>query len=152
MAAVVLSGGDPSFNLRDGAKQFAAYFQDDWKITPRFTLNIGARYDVDIGFVDHGHAHENRAFQALQIIGSPYARKVVEDDKNNLSPRIGFAWDLKGDARSVLRGGYGIYYDQSFLNVPLFAVQQANPEIYATFFNDGANLSIDSPPPVIPSR
>ena len=111
---VVLSGGDPSFNLRDGAKQFAAYFQDDWKITPRFTLNIGARYDVDIGFVDHGHAHENRAFQALQIIGSPYARKVVEDDKNNLGPRIGFAWDLKVMPRSVLRGGYGIYYDQSF--------------------------------------
>jgi hypothetical protein len=49
-----------------------------------------------------------------------------------------------------LRGGYGIYYDQSFLNVPLFAVQQANPEIYATFINDGANLSITSPPPVVP--
>ena len=59
--------------------------------------------------------------------------KVVEDDKNNISPRIGFAWDFVGDGRSVLRGGYGIYYDQSFLNVPLFAVQQANPEIYATF-------------------
>jgi hypothetical protein len=150
VGAVVLSGGDPSFDLRDGAKQFALYFQDDWKVTPRLTLNIGARYDVDFGFVDNGHAHENRAFRALQIIGSPYARKVVEDDKNNISPRIGFAWDLKGDAKSVLRGGYGIYYDQSFLNVPLFAVQQSNPEIYATFLNDGDNLNIDSPPPSIP--
>jgi hypothetical protein len=147
---VVLSGGDPSFNLREGARQYAAYFQDDWKITPRFTLNIGARYDVDIGFVDHAHAAENRAYQALKIIGSPFARKVVDDDKNNVSPRIGFAWDFRGNGRSVLRGGYGIYFDQSFLNVPLFAVQQANPEIYATFFNDGANLSIDSPPPAVP--
>ena len=147
---VVLSGGDPSFNLREGARQYAAYFQDDWKVTPRFTLNLGVRYDVDIGFVDHAHAAENRAYQALKIIGSPFARKVVDDDKNNVSPRIGFAWDFRGNGRSVLRGGYGIYFDQSFLNVPLFAVQQANPEIYATFFNDGANLSIDSPPPTVP--
>lgn len=150
VGAVILSGGDPSFNLREGAKQFAFYAQDDWKITPRFTLNLGLRYDVDYGFVDNAHAAENRTFQALQIIGSPFARKVVEDDTNNISPRIGFAWDFMGNSRSVLRGGYGIYYDQSFLNVPLFAVQQANPEIYATFFNEGANLSIDSPPPDIP--
>ena len=150
VGAVVLSGGDPSFNLREGAKQFAFYAQDDWKITPRLTLNLGLRYDVDFGFVDNAHAAENRTFQALQIIGSPFARKVVEDDKNNISPRIGFAWDFRGDGRSVLRGGYGIYYDQSFLNVPLFAVQQANPEIYATFLNDAPNLSIDSPPPDIP--
>ncbi len=150
VGAVILSGGDPSFNLRAGAKQFALYAQDDWKITPRFTFNIGVRYDVDFGFVDHAHAAENRTFRALKIIGHPSATKLVEDDKNNLSPRIGFAWDFRGDARSVLRGGYGIYFDQSFLNVPLFAVQQANPEIYATFLNDGDNLSIDSPPPSIP--
>jgi hypothetical protein len=148
---ILLSGGNPEFTLRENPKQFAVYAQDDWKITPRFTLNMGLRYDVDIGFVDNAHAAENRAFRALQIIGSPFGRKVVEDDKNNLSPRIGFAWDLRGDAKSVLRGGYGIYYDQSFLNVPLFAVQQANPEMYATFTNDAADLNIDSPPPVIPS-
>jgi outer membrane receptor protein involved in Fe transport len=150
VAAVVLSGGDPSFNLREGAKQWAFYLQDDWKVTPTFTLNVGVRYDRDIGFVDNAHAAENRAYRALKIIGSPYAHKVVEDDKNNFSPRVGFAWDISGNARSVVRGGYGMYYDSSFLNVPLFAVQQANPEIYATFLNDGANLSISSPAPVIP--
>jgi Carboxypeptidase regulatory-like domain/TonB dependent receptor-like, beta-barrel len=150
VADVLLSGGDPSFNLREGAKQFAFYVQDDWKITPSFTLNMGLRYDVDFGFVDNAHAAENRAFRALQIIGSPFAHKVVEDDKNNFSPRLGFAWDFRGNGRSVLRGGYGIYFDQSFLNVPLFAVQQANPEIYATFLNDGPNLNISSPPPTIP--
>lgn len=151
VAQILLSGGDPNFNLRENPKQFAVYAQDDWKITPSFTLNLGLRYDVDLGFVDSAHAAENRAFRALQIIGSPFARKVVEDDKNNLSPRIGFAWDIRGNAKSVIRGGYGIYYDQSFLNVPLFAVQQANPEIYATFINDAAGLNIDSLPPAIPS-
>lgn len=147
---ILLSGGDPSFNLRNGAKQFAWYAQDDWKVTPRFTLNMGVRYDIDLGFVDGANASQNRAFRALQIIGSPWARHVPHDDKNNLSPRIGFAWDIAGNSRSVLRGGYGIYYDQSFLNVPLFAVQQANPEIYATFLNDGANLALNSAPPVVP--
>ena len=150
VADVILSGGDPKFDLREGAKQFAVYAQDDWKITPRFTLNVGVRYDVDLGFVDHDHAAENRAFIALKIIGSQFAKHPVQDDKNNLSPRIGFAWDFKGDGRSVLRGGYGIYYDQSFLNVPLFAVQQANPEIYATFINDDPNLAINSAPPTVP--
>ena len=150
VADILLSGGDPSFNLRDGAKQFAWYVQDDWKVRPRFTLNIGVRYDVDIGFVDHNHAAENRAFRALKIIGSPFAQRVVQDDKNNFSPRIGFAWDFRGNARSVLRGGYGIYFDQSFLNVPLFAVQQANPEIYATFINDADGLSLASAPPAVP--
>ena len=52
--------------------------------------------------------------------------------------------------RSVVRGGYGMYFDQSFLNVPLFAVQQANDEIYATFVNDGSNLALNSPAPDIP--
>src|SRR6185503_17801886 len=122
VAQVLLSGGDPNFDLREGAKQFAFYAQDDWKVTPRLTLNLGVRYDVDFGFVDHDHAAENRTFRALQIIGSPFARKTVEDDKNNISPRVGFAWDFRGDGRSVIRGGYGIYFDQSFLNVPLFAV------------------------------
>jgi hypothetical protein len=147
---ILLSGGDPSFNLREGAKQFAWYVQDDWKVTPRFTLNLGLRYDVDLGFVDADHADENRPFRALRIIGSPWAAQSVKDDKNNFSPRVGFAWDIKGNSRSVLRGGYGIYFDQSFLNVPLFAVQQANPEIYATFLDDSADLTINSPPPDIP--
>jgi hypothetical protein len=150
VAQIDLAGGDPAFDLRDGAKQFAWYVQDDWKISPRFTLNIGARYDVDIGFFDEGHAAQNRVFRALQIIGSPFARHTPHTDKNNISPRIGFAWDFRGNSRSVLRGGYGIYYDQSFLNVPLFAVQQANPEIYANFTNSDDNLAIDSLPPAIP--
>ncbi|HEX5731634.1 MAG TPA: TonB-dependent receptor [Blastocatellia bacterium] len=150
VGAIFLSGGDPSFNLRDGADQLSWYVQDDWKVTPRFTLNLGLRYDVDYGFVDSNNQVNNRTFRFLQIIGSPFGERVVEDDTNNFSPRIGMAWDITGDGRSVLRGGYGIYYDQSFLNVPLFAVQLANPEIYATFQRVGEDLSISSAPPAIP--
>jgi hypothetical protein len=148
---IVLSGGDPRFDLVDGAKQFAWYAQDDWKVSTKLTLNLGVRYDVDIGFVDSAHqAAGSRVLKALKIIGNPYGSRVVKDDKNNYSPRFGFAYDIKGNGRSVVRGGYGIYYDQSFLNVPLFAVQQANSEIYATFINDDDGLSLSSPPPSIP--
>jgi hypothetical protein len=124
--------------------------QDDWKVTPRFTLNLGLRYDVDWGFVDSENQRNNRTFRALQIIGHPYGQRVVEDDTNNFSPRIGFAWDVTGDARSVIRGGYGIYYDQSFLNVPLFAVQLANEEIYGSIAEFG-DFSLATPPPPFPS-
>jgi hypothetical protein len=150
VSGIFLSGGDPSFTLRDGAKQWSWYAQDDWKISPRLTLNLGLRYDVDYGFVDSNNQVNNRTFQFFQIINHPYGSRVVEDDKNNFSPRFGFAWDFKGDARSVVRAGYGIYYDQSFLNVPLFAVQLANPEIYATFQNVNDNLALNSAPPVVP--
>jgi outer membrane receptor protein involved in Fe transport len=150
VAAIFLSGGDPSFDLRDGAKQFSFYVQDDWKVSPRLTLNLGVRYDVDYGFVDSKHQVDNRTFRFFQIIGSPYGDRVVEDDKNNFSPRFGLAYDIRGNGRSVVRAGYGMYFDQSFLNVPLFAVQLGNPEIYATFQNVGDNLALNSPPPVVP--
>ena len=148
--AIFLSGGDPSFNLRGGADQVSWYVQDDWKVTPRFTLNLGLRYDVDFGFVDSKNQVNNRTFRFFQIIGHPLGQRVVKDDKNNFSPRVGMAWDIKGNGRSVVRGGYGIYYDQSFLNVPLFAVQLANPEIYATFQNVDPNLALNSPAPTVP--
>jgi hypothetical protein len=147
---LVLAGGDPRFDLRDGAKLFSWYAQDDWKITPRFTLNIGLRYDLDIGYVDSNFQDRNRVVRFLNILGHPFGSRVADDDKNNFGPRLGFAWDFMGTARSVIRGGYGIYYDQSFLNVPLFAVQSANDEIYALIIDDSPNLSFDSSPPPFP--
>jgi hypothetical protein len=149
VGAISVAGGNPSFDLVDGAKQIGWYVQDDWKISPRLTINVGLRYDVDLGFVDSKHQVNNRAIRALSIIGNPYGSRVVKDDKNNFSPRAGFAWDVKGNGRSVVRGGYGIYYDQSFLNVPLFAVQQANEEIYGSISEFG-DFSLATPAPVFP--
>ncbi|HEX6545993.1 MAG TPA: TonB-dependent receptor, partial [Bryobacteraceae bacterium] len=72
------------------------YAQDEWKVTPRLTLNIGARYDL----------------QLLQTINT---------DSNNISPRAGFAWTPFDSRRTVLRGSYGLFYDR----VPLRALANA---------------------------
>ena len=86
--------GDPVVILNN--KIYAMFFQDQWKPTNRLTVNYGVRWDYE------------------DVVG-------IEHDKDNFSPRLGFAWDLFGTGRSVVRAGGGIYYDQIFLNIPLNA-------------------------------
>src|SRR5262249_41571904 len=55
-------------------------------------------------------------------------------DSKDFSPRIGFAYDLNGNGKHILRGGYGLYYGNIFQNIPLFMEQQANNTIFQTLF------------------
>jgi len=66
------------------------FAQDDWELRRGFTLNLGARYE----------------------------KQTSSPDNNNIMPRTGFAWDLHKDGRTVVRGGYGRFYDQLFDNIP----------------------------------
>jgi hypothetical protein len=88
--------GVGEFNLDDVRPNFGAWFQDDWHLAPQLTLNLGVRYDL-----------------ALNANGNDYTLPpLVEpgrtDDKNNVQPRVGFAYQLS--ERTVLRGGTGIYF------------------------------------------
>jgi hypothetical protein len=97
------------------AHQVATWFQDDWRMTPRLTLNLGVRYDLDLNFYHQSHSENNATRLVMEAIGSPYATRPTTP-KNSVSPRVGFAYDLSGDGRRVLRGGGGIYVDQFNIN------------------------------------
>ncbi|HYL74772.1 MAG TPA: TonB-dependent receptor [Bryobacteraceae bacterium] len=142
------TSGNPYFIL--STNMFGLYFQDDWKVTKRLTLNLGMRWDKDFNLVAGQVQAKARAYQELKAIGSPYAG-IPQDDNKDFSPRIGFAYDLTGHGRHILRGGFGLYYGQIFENITLFMIQQANPTIFATVLNLNSTGPTDPNADIVPS-
>lgn len=88
--------GPPRFQFN--TTDWAFFAQDDWRVTPRLTLNLGLRWDYE------QFPEPFLVNPALPQTGNR------PSDKNNFGPRVGFAVDLSGDGRTSLRGGYGLYY------------------------------------------
>jgi hypothetical protein len=90
-----------------------AYVQDDWRIKPRLTLNLGLRYDIltwPYEVLDR-QASFNTVKGALDLANrNNNSRSLVNDGWTNFGPRVGFAYQLTSDGKTVLRGGYGIFY------------------------------------------
>jgi hypothetical protein len=172
VTAIQSAFGDPARNFV--ATDFAGFIQDDYRWSPRLTFNLGLRWEG----MSFGHDKLYRAGifdPALAAAGQNpflFPEKVnlggftgtpgVSDcaltscfDANNFAPRVGFAWDIAGDQKTVLRGGYGIYYQrlsnqnilQNSLAAP-FTVQPLSSTTTPTPFqlqNPFANI----PPPSI---
>jgi hypothetical protein len=101
--------GDPLRHLTDW--QGALFFQDEWRITPKLTLTYGLRYEVVSVMKDSQNMLGNFSpsvglEQVGQQISSPW-----NGDHNNFAPRLGIAWDPKGDGKTVVRAGAGIMYE-----------------------------------------
>ena len=108
-------------------KQYGMFFQDDWRVTPRLTVNAGLRYDLVTGFLIDQSKIPNyvtltAAGAAGRFNGVPgwdeFAKKGQED-KNNVQPRLGAVYDLRGNGKDVVRAGWGLYYDFSFTNATI---------------------------------
>ena len=135
-AANFLLGYDPAFVTRGtpgtppflSNKEIAFFGQDDWKVSPTLTLNLGLRWDLFTQPTERFNAQSNYnpATDTLTRAGGSAGRTLVNSDKNNFGPAVGFAWaGLKKDKTVVIRGGYAIKYSVDTPGIP--GILQSNP-------------------------
>jgi carboxypeptidase family protein/TonB-dependent receptor-like protein len=132
ISGISLNGGSAEANTP--MKQYALYIQDDWRASDKLTLNLGFRYDLVTGMAIDQSKNPNfvildkagKAGVLSGIAGFEDFGLASAEDKNNVQPRAGFAYDLHGDGKDVVRGGYGRYYDFGYTNANiLFAAVNA---------------------------
>lgn len=152
LGAPILTGGarlDNPQHLR--AETYGFFINDSIRVNPRLTVNLGLRYEynsppVDVN--DRANVYDPVTKTLVQVGTKGIPRAGYENDANNLAPRFGFAWTLSERHSTVLRGGYGVYYDQSplapgeglYFNAPYF-----NLNIY--FPLPGLPISLSNPWP-----
>jgi hypothetical protein len=105
--------GKPCGGLK--ATRLQLYVGDNWKVKPNFTATLGLRYNRDTGRTDSDVA----AVDALNQF-SPGLGRPVRQPNLNFGPTLGFAWNLHGDGKTVIRAGAGIYYENNVFNNILF--------------------------------
>jgi outer membrane receptor protein involved in Fe transport len=141
---VTLPLGQPNFSRSNRYKESALYFQDSWKITSRLTVNLGLRWEyygiqhnkdpkLDANFYfPSGQIGTPQGVQGgtVQLAPQSPVGGLWAPDYKDFAPRVGFAWDVFGDGKTSLRGGYGIGYERNFGNVTFNAIQ--NPPNYET--------------------
>ncbi len=140
---------ETSVDPRTGAKadayrhyathDYSAFVQDDWKATSRLTLNLGLRWErFGAPSEDHGITAQFTNISNCSIISdracianarvNPVGRMWKTYNKD-FGPRVGFAWDVMGNGKMAVRGGYGIFYDRIFDNI--WSNGAWNPPFYA---------------------
>ncbi|HEX6182293.1 MAG TPA: TonB-dependent receptor [Pyrinomonadaceae bacterium] len=112
--AVTLRSGFPDRPLLlpdANSNHFAAFAQDDWKVTPDLTLNLGLRYELDTDV-----KNVSRYPEGINPLVLPFLRGERRADRNNFAPRAGFNWSPDNGDTSI-NGGYGVYYDRVTLEI-----------------------------------
>ena len=125
--------------------QTALFLQDEWRLSPRLTVNYGIRYEYqapDREVENRWGTFEPKLAQSVQVGTSGVPETIRSAEKDNFAPRVGLVWDISGDATRALRAGYGVYYTSfvhniafsSYANTPLganrvFAASATTPNI-----------------------
>jgi hypothetical protein len=114
-----LQYGDPARDV--SLKSFALFAQDDYRVTRKVTLNLGLRYDVTFPIKDANNLLANFTpsqglVQVGQGLSQPYPTRY-----NNVSPRLGVAWDIFGTGKTVVRAGFGMIYIQPSIRTFMFS-------------------------------
>ena len=103
--------GDGSFS--QNVQRLALYAQDSWRVTPHLTLNYGLRYQTTVGlFTASGRSQlENPAYLTLQALGVSLINGVPHDYRKQIGPRLGLAYSPGNDGNTVIRAGFGLFYN-----------------------------------------
>jgi hypothetical protein len=130
----------------------AFYGQDDWRVSPRLTLNLGLRWEYDSNLTGNSSAHNPCPSLTVEpTTPCTWMANIINlkkhPDTKDFGPRVGFIFDPFGKGKSVLRGGYGIYYDRIILEAGAEELVQNDRALTVTSYGGSACASPFVPGP-----
>lgn len=133
-------------SFQQNVQRLGVYAEDSWRATPRFTVNYGLRYDTTFGLLTaSGRSQlENPAYLTLKTLNIPLITGAPHDYRGQIAPRLGLVYAPGHTTKSVLRAGFGLYYDDLAQNGWAPAFQAVNQAAGTCVFAGASNPLVGS--------